>query len=168
MYDLFRDFLPLIAVFVGALAVYLSTTAVNNRQRTADARAVAVMLAAEIEAIMRNADARNYEEYYREFLGRFELGNFTEMPRIYGMKNDLPDIVAANVDRLGLLGPDLCYDVVSWYGHLQSITSDLIELESESVSDDQCAAFLCEDLKIWQDEVKCKAPALIERLRKFG
>ena len=45
-----------------------------------DAKALAGMLAAEMDTTIRHAERRHYEEHYRQFLERFEAGNFCERP----------------------------------------------------------------------------------------
>lgn len=160
-----RTLIPLAGVLLGALVVHYSTTRLEWRRRYLDSKALAGILAAEIETIIRHAERRGYEEHYFHFLERFESDNFGEIPSIRGMDDKLPDIAAASVDRLGLLDPELSRDVVSWYGSLRGIKIDLLELGAGIVPDDECAPLLREVLDIWVNDVKARAPSLIERLR---
>ena len=125
-----RALIPLAGVLLGALVVHFSTTRLEQRRRKLDGKALAGVLAAEIDTIIQHAERRGYEEHYRYFLERFEEGNFDDMPRIRGLDDKLPDIAAASVDRLGLLNRELSRDVVSWYGSLRGIKIDLLELGS--------------------------------------
>ena len=163
--DAVRTLIPLAGVLLGALVVHFSTVRLERRRRKLDARALAGMLAAEIETTIRHAERRGYEAHYRDFLQRFDAGNFGEMPSIRGMNDKLPDIAAASVDRLGLLDPELSRDVVSWYGSLRGIKFDLLELGAGMVPRDECAPLLREVLDIWVKDVKARGPSLIERLR---
>lgn len=162
-----RALMPLAGVLLGALVVHFSTTRLEQRRRMLDAKALAGMLAAEIDTTIRHAERRGYEEHYRHFVKRFEAGSFCEMPSIRGMDDKLPDIAAASVDRLGLLDPELCRDVVSWYGSLRGIKIDLLELGSGKVPHDECAPLLREVLDIWVTDVNGRAPSLVERLRRL-
>lgn len=162
-----RALIPLAGVLLGALVVHFSTTRLEQRRRMLDAKALAGMLAAEIDTTIRHAERRGYEEHYRHFVKRFEAGSFCEMPSIRGMDDKLPDIAAASVDRLGLLDPELCRDVVSWYGSLRGIKIDLLELGSGKVPHDECAPLLREVLDIWVTDVNGRAPSLVERLRRL-
>ena len=159
-----RALIPLAGVLLGALVVHFSTTRLEWKRRKLDARALAGMLAAEMDTTIRHSDRRGYEEHYRHFLERFEAGDFAEMPSIRGMDDKLPDIAAASIDRLGLLDPELSRDVVSWYGSLRGIKIDLLELGSGKVPHDECAPLLREVLEIWMTDVKGRAPSLVERL----
>lgn len=62
-----------------------------------------------------------------------EKGLFDEMPGIRGLDDKLPDIAAANINKLGLLDPALSCDVLSLYTNLRGIKIDLIELSSGDV-----------------------------------
>lgn len=157
--------MPLAAVLLGAFVVHFSTTRLEQKRRMHDAKALAGMLAAEIDTTIRHAERRGYEAHYRHFLKRFEAGNFSEMPSIRGMDDKLPDIAAASVDRLGLLDPELSRDVVSWYGSLRGIKIDLLELGTGKVPHEECAPLLREALEIWVTDLNGKAPSLVERLR---
>lgn len=159
-----RALVPLAGVLLGALVVHFSTTRLEAKRRKLDARALAGMLAAEMDSMIRHAERRGYEEHYRHFLERFEARDFAEMPSIRGMDDRLPDVAAASVDRLGLLDPELSRDVVSWYGSLRGIKIDLLELGSGKVPHDECARLLREVLDIWMTDVKGRAPTLVERL----
>ena len=159
-----RALIPLVGVLLGALVVHFGTTRLEWKRRKLDARALAGMLAAEMDTMIRHAERRGYEEHYRYFLERFEAGDFAEMPGIRGMDDKLPDIAAASVDRLGLLDPQLSRDVVFWYGSLRGIKIDLLELACGKVPHDECAPLLREVLDIWVTDVNGRAPSLIERL----
>ena len=159
-----RALIPLAAVLLGALVVHFSTTWLEWKRRKLDARALARMLAAEMDTMMRHAERRGYEEHYRHFLERFEAGDFAEIPGIRGMDDKLPEIAAASIERLGLLDPELGRDVVSWYGSVRGIKIDLLELGSGKVPHDECAPLLREVLDIWVTDVKGRAPSLVERL----
>ena len=162
--EILRALIPLAGVLLGALVVHFSTTRLEWKRRKLDARALAGMLAAEMDTMIRHAERRGYEEHYRHFLERFEAGDFAEMPGIRGMDDKLPDIAAASVDRLGLLDPELSGDVVFWYGSLRGIKIDLLELASGKVPHDECAPLLREVLDIWVTDVNGRASSLIERL----
>lgn len=164
--EIARALMPLAGVLLGALVVHFSTTRLEQRRRMLDAKALAGMLAAEIDATIRHAERRGYEEHYRHFLKRFDAGNFCEMPSIRGMDDKLPDIAAGSVDRLGLLDPELSRDVVFWYGSLRGIKIDLLELGSGNVPHDECAPLLRDVLDIWVTELNGKGPTLVERLRR--
>ena len=159
-----RTLIPLAGVLLGALVVHFSTTRLESKRRKLDARALAGMLAAEMDTMIGHAERRGYEEHYRHFLERFQSGDFAEMPSIRGMDDKLPDIAAASIERLGLLDPELSRDVVSWYGSLRGIKIDLLELGSGKVPHDECAPLLREVLDIWVTDVKGGAPSLVERL----
>lgn len=131
-----------------------------------DAKALARMLAAEIDTIIRHAERRGYEAHYLRFLEQIESGNYYEAPRIRRIDNKLPDIAAANFDRLGLLGPEICRDVVFWYESLRGPKIDLLELGSGKVPQNECAPLLRELLEMWVTVVKGGAPSLVERLRR--
>ena len=161
-----RTLIPLAGVLLGALVVHFSTTRLEQRRRKLDAKALAGMLAAEIDTTIQHAERRGYEEHYRHFLERFEAGSFGDMPKVRGMDDKLPDIAAASVDRLGLLDPELSRDVVSWYGSLRGIKIDLVELGSGNVPRDECAPLLRDVLDIWVTDLKGRGPALVERLRR--
>ena len=160
-----KDLMPLFAVVLGALVVYSSTVRIEQKKRTADARALAGMLAAEIGVIIQNAQRRGYEEFYRGYLKEFETGNFDLLPTISGMNDQLPHIFAANIHRLGLLDHEVCCDVVSWYNSFQGIKYDLIELSSGNVLQDERAQLLRDGLEIWKMELEGKAPALVQTLK---
>ena len=164
--EVVRALTPLAGVLLGALVVHFSTTRLEQRRRELDARALAGMLAAEIDTTVRHAERRAYEEHYRRFLERFEAGIYDEMASIRGMDDKLPDIAAASVDRLGLLDPELSRDIVSWYGGLRGIKIDLLELGSGKVPHDECAPLLRDVLDIWVTDVHGSASSLIERLRR--
>ena len=164
--EVLRALIPLAGVLLGALVVHLSTTRLEQRRRELDAKALAGMLAAEIDTTVRHAERRGYEEHYRHFLERFEAGNYSEMPSIRGMDDKLPDIAAASIDRLGLLDAELSRDIVSWYGSLRGIKIDLLELGSGKVPHDECAPLLRDVLDIWVTDVCGSASSLVERLRR--
>ena len=140
--------------------------ALEQRRRKLDTKALAGMLAAEIDTMIRHAERRGYEEHYRHFLERFEAGNFSEMPSIGGMDDKLPDIAAASVDRLGLLDPELCRNVGSWYGSLRGIKIDLLDLGAGRVRHEECAPLLREVLNIWLKDVSARAPLLGQEASK--
>ena len=164
--EIIKALMPLAGVLVGALVVHLSTDRLDRKRRLVDARALAGMLAAEIDTTIRHAERRNYEGHYLYFLKRFESGDFQEMPSIRGMDDKLPDIAAASIGKLGLLDPELSRDVVSWYGSLRGIKVDLLELGSKKVPQDECAPLLRDVLDIWATDLKGTAPALVEKLRR--
>lgn len=164
--EILKSMVPLAAVLLGALVVHLSTAVLDQKRRKVDARALAGMLAAEIETTIRHAERRKYEEHYRRFLNRFESEDFGELPSIRGMDDELPDIAAASIDRLGLLGPEIGRDVVAWYGDLRGIKIDLVELASGKIPQDERAALLKEVLDIWETDLKGAAPILVERVRR--
>lgn len=164
--EILKSLVPLAAVLFGALVVHLSTTILDQKRRKVDARALARMLAAEIDTMIRHAERRKYEEHYRRFLERFESGDFGELPSIRGMDDKLPDIAAASIDRLGLLDPGISRDVVAWYGNLRGIKIDLVELASGKVPQNECAALLRDVLDIWETDLKGAAPVLIGKLRR--
>ena len=164
--EVLRALIPMAGVLLGALVVHLSTTRLEQRRRELDTKALAGVLAAEIDTTVRHAERRRYEAHYRHFLERFEAGNYSEMPSIRGLDDKLPDIAAASVDRLGLLDPELSRDVVSWYVSLRGIKIDLLELGSGNVPHDECAPYLSEVLDIWVTDVRGSASSLVERLRR--
>lgn len=164
-FDFIESLTPLGAVVLGAFVVHWSTTRMEKKRRTADARALAGMLAAEISVTIQNVERRGYEKFYRYYLKEFESGKFDLLPTIRGMHGKLPDIFAANIHRLGLLDHEVCCDVVSWYGSFQGIKYDLIELSAGKVLQEESAQLLRDVLEIWKVELEGKAPALIQTLK---
>ncbi|MCY4304935.1 MAG: hypothetical protein OXC62_09205 [Aestuariivita sp.] len=160
--------IPLAAVIVGGLVVHYSTTHLEQKQRKRNAKALAGMLAAEIESTLRHIERRQYEKHYRFYLKRFEKGLFDERPGIRGLDDKLPDIAAATIDKLGLLDPALSCDVLSWYNNLRGIKIDLLELSTKTkdVLNEECAPLLKEVTNIWLIDIKGKAPSLIKRLKQ--
>ena len=149
--EILKSLIPLAGVLLGALVVHLSTSLLDRNRRKIDASSLAGILAAEIEATIRHADRRNYEQHYRDFLEQFESGNFHEMPGIRGMDDKLPEIAASSIGKLGLLAPDVSRDVIAWYGDFRGIKIDLLELSSGEVPQNECAPLLREVLEIWGD-----------------
>lgn len=125
------------------------------------------MLAAEIEAIVEHAKARDYQGHYENFIRRFNTDDFSEMPGIRGLNDQLPEIVSANLGKLGLLGSALSSDVVAWHSTLRGIKVDLLDVAAHGVPNDQCASLLGEVVHLWGTEVRDKAPELIKRLRSI-
>ena len=168
MWTIILDLLKVsIGVLLGALAVYFSTVAHEKRNRRLETQALAAMLSAEIESILLHAKRRNYEEYYKQHLDSFKSRELSSYPSIRGLNENLPEIIAISIDRLGLLGPDLCRELISWYSSLQGIKIDLIELSSGNVHHYEREELIKQNLKIWNSEVKGKAPELIHRLKNI-
>ena len=65
-----RALIPLVGVLLGALVVHFSTTRLEWKRRKVDARALAGMLAAEMDTMVRHAERWGYEEHYRYSLER--------------------------------------------------------------------------------------------------
>ena len=156
-----------IGVLLGALVVYFSTVAHEKRNRRLETKALAAMLSAEIESILHHAIRRNYEEYYKQYLDLYKSTELKSYPSIRGLNEELPEIVAVSIDRLGLLGPELCRDLISWHSSLRGIKIDLIELSSGNVPNYEREELIEQNLKIWNSEVKGKAPELTQRLKNI-
>ncbi len=156
----------LAAVVVGGLLATGGNVLLSQWQARQRRLSLQRALRSEIRAVIEIAAVRGYETFYNGFLERWKAGHDHDRnPRIHGMKAELDPVMAANIERIGDLPPELAEDVVRFYSLVVGIRHDVVVIgagEVESIQ--ERIALVEEDLRLWA-EAKNLGQSLLNRLQ---
>jgi hypothetical protein len=149
-------FLTFLVGVIGGIVGATSKIALEVYKRAVEACAVASMIAAEIEATLAISENRRHVEFVTETLRAIEsTGNIHTFGDIVGDHGMVNPVLEKNLDKLGMLGPDLCSRIALFYTNLTGIRSDLRRLaagDAYTTADEQ-RRIIEEDLRLWSETV---------------
>jgi hypothetical protein len=155
-------------VVLGGGVVITSSIAVKWWEEWRKRRALRAAFGAEIEALLKIAEARGHEARAEEWLAKWRSGE-DHVPQLFAMDdNKMPEdsVFKANVDKIGMLGADAA-DTVLFYTNLAAVRVNLrvfVTGQAKDFTVERRIVWIEGALNIWRP-TKVLGRSLVERLR---
>ncbi len=159
--------LSLFSGLIGALIGIASNLGLEWYRRTSDARSVAAMLAAEIDAVLLIVKTRKLEVYYQDSLNRLRAG--TDITFSFGGVTEIRDdpILQANIPRLGLLGIELSSLVAEYAILIKAVRYQRLRLTNTKLMLAEKIETVETIFALWPDTAKVARTAA-DQLRQYA
>jgi hypothetical protein len=157
----------LLAGLIGAFVGAMSNVFVEIFRRTCDGRALASMLAAEISSLLEISELRSYNAGAEMVLAKLQAGEDVQVPNFIGDIDRWIRTYLENMERVGLLGPELAGEVTLFYQLIRSVAMDVSRLASEPFDGATKVRFVSETIQVFQSAQEVGARA-VHGLKAFA
>lgn len=161
----------LLSTIVGAFAAYFATRTQRREDRKVERVAIAVGIAAEVEAYIDLVTRRNYSDLVRHIIGQLNAGQNISLSTLLpssGSIKELFPLSFSQLDKVGVLGEET-YDLARFLTSLAGVLATIELARSgafEYRSNAEKSAMLQAELDLWENTLRL-GRHLSQRLKSF-